>query len=121
MKKLTTLCTALAISAVLPLFAEDKKPEAAQTKEVKGEIIDIACYVDHGASGEKHAGCATHCIGSGLPVGIKAADGTVYTVIGEHKPMNKELAPYAGKVVTLRGKAVSRDGINLLENVEIVK
>jgi hypothetical protein len=64
--------------------------------------------------------CAQKCIASGLPVGIKA-DGKVYLVIGQHKPLNKELAAEAGKVVTLKGKVVSKDGVNLLENAEIVK
>ncbi|MEI6349952.1 MAG: hypothetical protein WCP06_02460 [Verrucomicrobiota bacterium] len=118
MKTVTSLLAALSLTGSLPLFAEDK---AADTKELKGEILDMACYLDHGASGEKHSGCATKCIGSGLPVGIKAEDGKIYFVIGEHKPMNQELAAYAGKTVTLRGKVVSRDGINLLENAELAK
>jgi hypothetical protein len=42
-------------------------------------------------------------------------------VIGAHKPLNDELAPLAAKQVTLKGKVVTRDGINLLENAEIVK
>ena len=52
---------------------------------------------------------------------MSSADGKVYLVIGQHKPMNDDLAPYGGKVITLKGKAVTRDGINLLENAEIVK
>jgi len=89
---------------------------------VTGEILDMACYTDHGAHGEKHAACAQKCISSGLPVGIKNdSDGKVYLVIGAHKPMNDVLADYAAKTITLKGKAVSRDGINLLENAEIVK
>ena len=119
MKTFTSLFTVLTLATALPLFAADNaKPTQ---KEIKGEIVDLACYGDHGASGEKHASCAAKCIGSGLPVGIKSADGKVYLVIGEHKPLNKELAPYAGKTVTLRGKAVSRSGVNLLENAVIVK
>ena len=62
-----------------------------------------------------------NCISSGLPVGLKSADGTVYLLIGEHSPANKELAPYASKTITVKGKFVTRDGINLLENIEIVK
>ncbi len=88
---------------------------------VTGEILDMACYLDHGAHGEKHADCAKTCISSGLPVGLKGADGTVYLLIGEHKPANEMLADYAAKTVTIRGKLVSRDGMNLLENIEIVK
>jgi hypothetical protein len=98
--------------------AVDEKFEATV---VKGEILDLACYADHGAAGEKHMKCAGKCISSGLPVGIKGEDGKVYIVIGDHKPMNSELAEYAGKVVTLKGKSVSKDGVNLLANAELVK
>jgi hypothetical protein len=97
---------------------------AEQDKEVvtvKGEVLDMACYLDSGKSGPKHAECARTCIESGTPVGLKAEDGKVYLVIGEHKPANKDLAPYAGKTVTLRGKVVTRDGVSLLENAEIIK
>ena len=121
MKTFTSFLTiaAISIASVLPALAADKEEE---TKTVKGEVLDMACYLDHGASGEKHAGCATKCISSGLPVGIKdASDGKVYFVIGAHKPMNKELAEYAGKEVTLKGKVATKDGINLLENAELVK
>ncbi len=121
MIKLTAFFTAAAIALTLPLVAADEKSDKAESQEIKGEIVDLACYTDHGASGEKHVGCAMHCITSGLPVGIKSADGKVYTVIGDHKPMNSELAEFAGKVITLRGKVVSRDGVTLLENAEIVK
>jgi hypothetical protein len=39
---------------------------------------------------------------------VKTADGKTYLVIGEHKPFNKELASYADKTVTLKGKLVER-------------
>jgi hypothetical protein len=42
-------------------------------------------------------------------------------LVGDHKPLNSELAPYAAKTITMKGKVVSRDGINMLENAEIVK
>ena len=42
-------------------------------------------------------------------------------VVGAHKPMNDELAPLAGKTVTLKGKMVSNGGVSMLENAEIVK
>jgi hypothetical protein len=104
--------------------AHDEKKEAASQAEglttVRGEVIDMACYLDHGARGEKHAQCAKTCIESGLPVGLKGDDGTTYLLIGEHKPINKEIAPYAAKTISVKGKLVKRDGMNLLENAEIV-
>ena len=118
MKKLPLFIALVATSTLTSLS------QAADSKggtTVKGEVLDLACYTDHGASGEKHAKCGGKCIASGLPVGIKGEDGKVYIVIGDHKPINSELAPYAGKVVTLKGDAVSKDGINLLANAELVK
>jgi|SRR6185437_9526450 len=106
----------------LPMLAHESRAAAdSQAVTVTGEVVDLACYLDHGAQGSKHAQCAKTCITSGLPVGLKGQDGKTYLLIGEHKPVNSELAPYAGQTVTLRGKSVSRDGLNLLENVEVVK
>jgi hypothetical protein len=106
------------------LWAADPKADAASGADnttIKGEVIDLVCYTDGGLSGEEHAGCAKVCIKAGLPVGLKATDGKVYVLVGDHKPMNAELVEYAAKTITLKGKLVSRDGINMLENAEIVK
>jgi hypothetical protein len=100
---------------------EMKSDSSMQNVTVKGEVLDMACYIDHGAMGAKHADCAKKCIESGLPVGIKGEDGKTYLLIGEHKPMNKTLAAHAAKTITVRGKAVSRDGFNMIENAEIVQ
>jgi len=93
---------------------------AAAEKTVTGEIVDLMCYVDHGATGEKHAGCGTKCIKGGGPVGI-VENGKAYVVVGEHKPINDELADSCGKTVTLKGKVAERGGMVMLENAQIVK
>lgn len=95
--------------------------DKAKESIIKGEVVDMACYVDHGATGQKHSDCAKKCIESGLPVGLKAEDGKTYLLIGEHKPMNSELAQYAAQEITVKGKVTSRDGVNMIENAEIVK
>lgn len=97
------------------------EPSGENSATVKGEVIDLVCYTDSGARGPDHADCAKVCINAGLPVGLRAEDGKVYMLVGEHKPLNSTLAQYAAKTVTMRGKLVSRDGINMLENAEIVK
>ncbi len=119
--RLLSLLAAGAAFVLLPLAARAADAAKAGPTTVTGEVLDMACYLDHGAHGEKHADCAKMCISSGLPVGIKSADGTVYLLIGEHKPANDMLAEYAAKTVTVKGKLVTRDGMNLLENIEIVK
>ncbi|HXI85624.1 MAG TPA: hypothetical protein VNL17_16210 [Verrucomicrobiae bacterium] len=121
MKKLVALSVAVAVGLIMAwsVQAEDQKTDAQVT--VKGEVVDMACYLDHGAHGEKHAECAATCIESGLPVGIKGEDGKTYLLIGEHKPLNKALAAYAGKTITVKGKLATRDGINMISNAEIQK
>jgi hypothetical protein len=94
--------------------------ESAGTKEVTGEVLDLMCYIDHGAMGEKHAACATKCVKSGGPVGI-LSNGKAYIVVGEHQPINDELADYCGKTITLKGKVSERSGLSMIENAEIVK
>lgn len=100
---------------------ESKGDTPAQEVTVTGEVLDMACYLDHGAQGQDHKACATKCISSGLPVGIKTADGQTYLLIGEHKPMNDELAQYAAQTITVHGKLVTRDGFQMIENAQIVK
>ncbi len=91
------------------------------SKEITGEIVDMMCYVDHSAMGEKHGqSCGITCIKNGGPVGI-VSEGKAYLVVGEHKPINDELASSCGKTITLKGKLAERGGIALLENAEIVK
>jgi hypothetical protein len=110
---------ALAFSP-LAVAQEHEHGAGATTKEVTGEVVDMMCYLDHGATGEKHGGCAAKCIKGGGPVGIKS-EGTTYLIVGDHKPMNDQLADYAGQTVTVKGKVAERDGISMIENAEIVK
>ncbi len=126
MKKYVVFSVAVVAAGLIAAWSvraadEQKTAEAAAaTVTVKGEVLDMACYIDHGAHGEKHAQCAATCIESGLPVGIKGDDGKTYLLIGEHKPLNKTLAEYAGKTITVKGKLATRDGINMISNAEIV-
>jgi hypothetical protein len=128
MKSLLGIAAA-ALFAASALFAHEgedhgKKKEdlaSGETRKITGEVLDMACYIDHNATGEKHTDCAKKCIESGLPVGIKGDDGKTYLLIGEHKPMNSELAQYAAKKITVEGKVVSRDGFNMIENAVIRK
>ena len=124
--KITVSVAFIAALATAPLAVGQEhehgkdKLGASATKEVTGEVVDMMCYVDHNAMGEKHASCASTCVKGGGPVGI-VSDGKAYLVVGEHKPINEQLAEYCGKTITLKGKLAERSGIAMLENAEIVK
>ena len=64
----TAIFTAALAFSPLALAQESSKEKAE--KEVTGEVVDMMCYVDHGAKGEKHAACAAKCIRGGGPAGI---------------------------------------------------
>ena len=115
------LAIALSPCAVAHEHEQGKEgADVASAKEVTGEIVDMMCYVDHNAVGEKHGqSCGAKCVKSGGPVGI-VSDGKAYMVVGEHKPMNDQLAEYCGKTITLKGKLAERGGIAMIENAEIV-
>jgi hypothetical protein len=111
------------VLAPLAYAAEEpgkEKLAANSEKTLTGEIVDLMCYADHNATGEKHAKCAASCIKGGGPVAI-LSDGKAYLVVGDHKPMNEQLSEFAGKTITLKGKLASNGGIPVLENAEIVK
>jgi hypothetical protein len=87
---------------------------------VKGEVLDMTCYIAQNLSGPKHAQCARECIRRGLPAGIKTEGGKVYLLTG--KPgdsINAELADYAAQIVIVRGKETARDGFAQLQVEEI--
>ena len=116
-----TCITALTISPLAVAQEHEHGGDTATSKEVTGEVVDMMCYVDHNAVGEKHGqSCGAKCVKNGGPVGI-VSDGKAYLVVGEHKPINDQLAEYCGKTITLKGKMAERGGIAMLENAEIVK
>ena len=118
--KTAMVSLALGASLVWPTLSRSAESEAsAQTQTISGEVVDLMCYLDHGAKGEKHKGCAKKCIEHGGPVGLLTADGQLYLVVGEHQPLNKELAPKAAETVTLKGKVVERNGMKMIENAEL--
>ena len=119
---LKTSSVILGLSAVLALPAINLGADSdAATKSVTGEVVDLMCYLDHGAKGAKHKGCAEKCIKSGGPVGLLTSDDQLYLVIGNHEPINDALASKAAQTVTLKGKVVERNGMKMIENAELEK
>lgn len=117
MKTTTALLFSLFASTALAHEGHHGK-EVADDK-LTGEVVDITCYMDHQSKGEKHSACAQKCIQSGLPVGL-VAGGKLYAVIlSTHESPNAKLAPYAGKLVTMTGKVLQKDGMRAIDMEEV--
>ena len=127
LKLAAAIIISASITAVSLKLWQRESHRLVQGKEivVKGEVLDMTCYIAYNMSGPEHAGCARDCIKRGLPVGIKATDGKVYLLVGTNwrrrESLNSQLAEYAAKTVTIRGKETIRDGFAQLQVEEIRK
>jgi hypothetical protein len=114
----------VSVTALLMKWSErrNRSVSGAQEIVVTGEVLDMTCYIANNLSGPDHAECARVCIRNGEPAGIKAQDGKVYLLTGEPgHSINAEVADYAAKVVTIKGRQTFRDGFAQLQVEEIRK
>ena len=93
---------------------------AGQRVKVTGEVIDSWCYLTEimYPEGTAHHQCALWCAAGGIPVGILADDGTVYTVLklGDDSTSNAnpKVLEIQSHRVSVEGDLYARDGINYL-------
>lgn len=93
--------------------------EEAKKGSEKGEVVDMACYMAHGANGKAHAQCAKGCLLGGMPAGLLKADGSVTLLIANHgnaksEKAMKSLQKLAGEQATVSGDMVNRGGMNAI-------
>lgn len=117
------LTAALALAAA-PAFAEGERVE------VTGELIDSWCYFSgvmggpEAVTGSAHHTCAMWCAAGGIPVGLRADDGTVYMVVrwqGDPAVVGEEtLLEVQSHRLVASGMHYRRDGIDYLLVAEVV-
>ena len=56
----------------------DMKAAPGKTVTLTGEVLDMDCYMNEGATGKEHQSCAVMCLKNGAPVGLLTADGKAY-------------------------------------------
>jgi hypothetical protein len=107
---------ALLVTALAWADGEKGKP-APKPVTISGEIVDMGCFLEHGAKGEKHVGCATKCISGGMPMGLLTADGKLYLITLDHDnadPYN-QCKEWAAKQVSLTGTIAERSGMRAID------
>ena len=121
MKRLLSVLVLLVIGSVVygatpPLHGGE---HAAMT--VKGEILDMACFVAHESKGPDHAQCALRCVKEGQPMGLLADDGKVFLLYANHKDSSafEQAKEFAGKRVEITGKSASRSGFVGIEVLSV--
>lgn len=93
---------------------------------VRGEVLDLGCFLAKNLSGEAHRDCALKCIGAGVPMGIITADSVVWILTQDH---GRAMAPqtftnpdqfaqvkqWAAKIVEVTGFAHQRGNSRIIE------
>ena len=54
------------------------KAAPGKTVTLTGEVLDMDCYMNEGASGKEHKSCAVMCLNNDAPVGLLTSDGMAY-------------------------------------------
>src|ERR671925_170631 len=108
MRKILAVAAAAAFMASVSVFAE--------TKTVKGEVVDVACQTKKapGGQGDAHKGCASACAKKGAAMGIMASD-AVYEIAGDYSANNNaKLLDFVATRVEATGEVTEKDGKKII-------
>ncbi len=89
---------------------------AGKTMTLKGEVVDMGCFLGHASKGASHIKCAQMCAKMGMPIGLLTGDGTLYLLAMKHddpKPFNDAKAKI-GTIITVTGDAHEGNGMKML-------
>jgi hypothetical protein len=111
-------------AAAKPAVQVGKSPKKPVT--LRGEILDLGCYLARGLRGPLHRDCAFKCIASGVPMGLLTADSLVYLLTQDH---GRAMAPstfttpnpfeqckqWPSQIVEVSGQGFERGGVKIVE------
>lgn len=137
--KLTGFAVAIVAALAVAAFAHEGEDHSKHGKghaeaaaaapgeavTVKGEVLDLSCYLGHASKGKEHQKCAKACLlDKKVPAGLLTADGSVLLLVPDHKHEKafKPVGELAAETVTVRGRKVVSGGLPgiLVESVEKV-
>ena len=109
---LTISMSTLLIGATPTVFAQPKGERAT----VRGEVVDLWCYLEGGDRGPDKKQCATACARAGNPIGILDANGNLYVAAGlkDHQSAQTMLLNRMSDEVTATGTVVKKGGVQLI-------
>ena len=107
------LPAALIVNCLLVMSSHLSAQKESKITTLKGEVLDMACYMAEGAHGPDHKSCAAGCIKRGSPMGLLTEDGKVYLLVENHdKPdAYAESKKFAGDMVEITGTVSEKGGM----------
>src|SRR5436190_18890524 len=83
---------------------------------LKGEVIDLWCYLEGGDHGAEHKKCAVTCAKAGNPIALLTEKGDIYILVGikDHDPAKDMLVEKMADNVTVEGTLVKKGGVQAI-------
>jgi len=109
---------AMAAVLVMAMLGAGSRARSADEPEVtmRGEVVDLHCYLTRGAAGPEHAACGNACLSRGVTAGFVAEDGRVFVLLATRPfSVKDQVAGRAGEKVALTGTTVERGGVRALQ------
>jgi hypothetical protein len=102
----------LLVGATTFLAAQPKGERAT----IRGEVVDMWCYLEAGDRGAAKKECATACAKAGNPIGILDAKGNLYVTVSlkDHQPAHTLLLNRMSDQVTVTGTLVRTGGVPMI-------
>lgn len=81
-----------------------------------GEIVDTKCWlgVMNPGQGKVHRACAARCLAGGIPPGLAIGERLIFLTGSDGRRIGRQLAPFAGERLTLTGRLLRRDCVEVL-------
>jgi hypothetical protein len=103
---------ALLLLGGMYVYAEPK----GDAVTLKGEVVDLWCYLEGGDHGADHKQCAIGCAKAGNPIGLVTEKGDIYVMMGikDHQPGKEVLIEKMAETVTVEGTLVKKGGVQVV-------
>src|SRR6059036_3920461 len=87
-----------------------------ETVKVKGEVVDLWCFLEGGDRGADHKQCAISCAKAGNPIGLVTEKDEVYVMMGlkDHQPGREVPLEKMAETVTAEGTLVKKGGVQVI-------
>jgi hypothetical protein len=109
---LTISMSTLLIGATPYVFAQPKGERAT----VRGEVVDLWCYLEGGDRGPEKKQCATACAKAGNPIALLDSKGNLYVAAGlkDHQPAQTLLVNKMSEEMSVTGTVVKKGGVRMI-------
>lgn len=123
-RALAIACTLLCAVGATAQDAPPKHIPGGESVELRGEVVELGCYLRDGSRGEGHRACAMACVKNGGQLAlVQDETGTLYPFAGATPASDPNAAArqHVAAHVVVRGQVFERNGGRVLVVEEMTR